>query len=1057
MESSSILIVLFLSLAAVFRRSSASSLRYNISEERPINTLVANVRRDLSRRSSHSATTLPLLRYRLRNESNYFRIDSVTGELRTKSVIDRDELCYMRDVCEITADVIVEPLQYYDIVAIVVNVLDINDNPPRFPQDSVRVEVLESTAVGAAFLLPSADDIDGEDFAVKEYRMVDQGQRKFRLNHAKQADGSDQVRLRLVESLDREHVSNYSMRIVALDGGTPPQSAFLEVLIVVKDANDNPPRLERENYEATLEENLRVGTSILQVKAEDPDEGMNANLTYAFTEDTLLSHGDIFGIVADDGWIYLKGLVDYERERKLVLTVIVADQGSMALSAYARVVIYVSDVNDNAPEITVNNMPGRTNPEVRENLLPGAFASHIVVKDADGGDNGKVECSIDSSRFRLVNLQDTNSEYKLVSAVQFDREQRSEERLTITCQDRGTPRMMTSSLAIKVKIIDENDNSPRFKDDRITVRLRENNVNGTQLTELIATDADEGASAEVDFRIVPVGDSPLTAIAVNQQRFVIATTVFDYEVRHEYAYLIVATDLGTPPRSSTARLDIRIEDLNDERPSFEVDSYVFHATENLPIGTVIGRVRAWDDDRTENHRNIYYSFVDAFPYLSIDPATGEIVNTKVIDREESPSFKVKVRASNNPNSSSSESTNSDVSVKFYIDDENDNFPVISFPSSLNRTLVFPPQRERRTGNRLVKIEASDADEGLNATLSFSTDVTTDAARYFGVEASTGWITVIDDSVDDVISSVGFFHLVIKVSDRGSPPKVSTGTLDIVAFGSPEVSVEQSHSLDTLEGSWMIVVVGVGCGVLAIAVAVAVGLICVRVHRCKVKNKHKYNCRLEANRATSSGSLNKFGARASVLEGGQAEVFAGQGFRGKGKKGVRFNLDEEQGPCISSPIINAKLTCPFPDECAFHRHDSPASSTDSPRPDSIHEPLYTFRGVVNGNRYAPCPVESMSRLQRQPQPIILPVLQQRNGTLKKVDIPTIEPNLFKANYDQAGPARTPSSYSVSGRSSSLAERWSSGSLPDSGRGPSDEDDPVFYSGSQEPFFPAESKV
>lgn len=172
------------------------------------------------------------------------------------------------------------------------------------------------------------------------------------------------MRLRLVESLDREQVSNYSVRIVALDGGTPPNSAVLEVLVVVKDANDNAPRLASENYEATLEENLRVDTAILQVRAEDPDEGMNANLTYSFTEDTLHSHGDIFRIVAGDGWIYLKGLIDYEREKKLVLTVIVADQGSMPLTAYARVVIYVSDVNDNAPEISVNNMPGRMSPEV---------------------------------------------------------------------------------------------------------------------------------------------------------------------------------------------------------------------------------------------------------------------------------------------------------------------------------------------------------------------------------------------------------------------------------------------------------------------------------------------------------------------------------------------------------------------------------------------------------------------------------------------------------------------------------------------------------------------
>lgn len=526
-----------------------------------------------------------------------------------------------------------------------------------------------------------------------------------------------------------------------------------------------------------------------------------------------------------------------------------------------------------------------------------------------------MECVIDSSRFRLVNLQDTNSEYKLVSAVQFDREQRSEERLTITCQDRGTPRMLTSSLAIRVKIVDENDNSPRFKDDRITVRLRENNVNGTQMASLNATDADEGASAELDFRIEAIGDSPLSAVAINQQRFVIATTVFDYEERHEYSYLIVATDRGTPPRSSTARLDIRIEDVNDERPTFEVDSYVFRTTENLPIGTVIGRVRAWDDDHSPNHKYIYYSIVDASPYLSIDPVSGEIVNAKVIDREETPSFKVKVRASNSPDPSSSESTSSDVSVRFYVDDENDNSPVFRFPTSSNRTIVFPPQKERGNGNRLAKIEASDADEGLNATLSFSTDETTDAARYFGVEASTGWITVLDDSVEDVIYSVGVLHLVIRVTDRGSPPRVSTETLDIVATGTPEVSVEQSHSLDSFEGGWMIVVVGVGCGVLAIAVAVAVALICVRVHRCKVKNKHKYNCRLEANRATSSGSLNKFSARVSGLEGGQtSEVFAGQSFRGgKGKKGVRFNLDGEQGPCISAPITDSKLTCPVSSE------------------------------------------------------------------------------------------------------------------------------------------------
>jgi len=60
-----------------------------------------------------------------------------------------------------------------------------------------------------------------------------------------QAGGSKDVRLRLLEQLDREHVGHYSVILVASDGGQPQHSASLLVNIVVTDTNDNVPQFDR--------------------------------------------------------------------------------------------------------------------------------------------------------------------------------------------------------------------------------------------------------------------------------------------------------------------------------------------------------------------------------------------------------------------------------------------------------------------------------------------------------------------------------------------------------------------------------------------------------------------------------------------------------------------------------------------------------------------------------------------------------------------------------------------------------------------------------------------
>jgi len=87
-------------------------------------------------------------------------------------------------------------------------------------------------------------------------------------------DGAEQqLRLRLLRPLDRELTAAYTLRVTSHDDGSPPRSATLTVHVSVGDANDNIPVMEHEEYNITVDENLAIGTVLLNVKARDLDTG----------------------------------------------------------------------------------------------------------------------------------------------------------------------------------------------------------------------------------------------------------------------------------------------------------------------------------------------------------------------------------------------------------------------------------------------------------------------------------------------------------------------------------------------------------------------------------------------------------------------------------------------------------------------------------------------------------------------------------------------------------------------------------------------------------------
>lgn len=104
-------------------------------------------------------------------------------------------------------------------------------------------------------------------------------------------------------SLEREKL----MTMFVLDGGNPSRSNTTQLLVNVRDVNDNAPRFYTALFQESVVENVPVGHSIVRVQAYDADDGENARITYqihSFDPSGPNSEEQLpFGIDPDTGWI----------------------------------------------------------------------------------------------------------------------------------------------------------------------------------------------------------------------------------------------------------------------------------------------------------------------------------------------------------------------------------------------------------------------------------------------------------------------------------------------------------------------------------------------------------------------------------------------------------------------------------------------------------------------------------------------------------------------------------------------------------------------------------
>uniref|UniRef100_A0A8C4ZUU0 Cadherin domain-containing protein n=1 Tax=Gadus morhua TaxID=8049 RepID=A0A8C4ZUU0_GADMO len=522
----------------------------------------------------------------------------------------------------LTIDVTV--LDANDNAPVFSQIQDINDNAPTFPTDIIKLEIRESAGKGARYRVDAAHDEDIGQNGVQSYTL--QRNDNFVLNLQTTSAGSKYGELILDKELDREEQQDIKLFLTALDGGSPQRSGTVVIHVTVLDANDNAPVFSQAVYEASLPENAALKTLVMTVSATDEDEGVNGDVTYGLSRVSDKTR-KLFTLDRLTGEIFVAGDIDFEEGSKYEIFVQAKD--GYGLSSDTKVIISITDVNDNTPVISLKSS---TNP-VPENVSPGTEVGLINVQDRDSEKNRKVRCSLQQHvPFKLI--PSIKNYYSLVTTEKLDRELVSEYNITISATDEGSP-PLTSVKVVHISIADVNDNPPVFEEQTYSSYVPEKNKPGHSLCSVKAHDPDWRQNGTVIYSLLPgeVNGAPVSSyLSVNGDTGLVQSVrSFDYEQFRSFKVHVMARDNGSPPLSSNVTVSVFITDLNDNTPQIlypapEGNSFM---TELVPKaaqgGSLVSKVIAVDGDSGQNAWLSYQIIKSTDPGLfKIDLHSGEI-------------------------------------------------------------------------------------------------------------------------------------------------------------------------------------------------------------------------------------------------------------------------------------------------------------------------------------------------------------------------------------------------------------------------------------------------
>ncbi|KAM4036072.1 protocadherin gamma-C5-like isoform 27-T27 [Anomaloglossus baeobatrachus] len=372
--------------------------------------------------------------------------------------------------------------------------------------------------------------------------------------------------------------------------------------------------------------------------------------------------------------------------------------------------IDILDINDNSPLFSNINQIIKITELVTS---PGVQFPLENAQDVDVGINGISQYRLNPNPYFSLSITKESGSYtaELVLEKILDREEKSEHKLILTAIDGGDP-ARSGSTQITVIVLDINDNSPVFDQSRYKVQILENVPLNTVIIKLNATDSDEGINGEFTYSIDQrTSNSAKEIFNINPiTGEVFVRGAVDFEVSTNYELLIKAIDKGSPKLEGRCRIQIEIEDVNDNDPEIIFVSKNIEIPENAPIGTVVGFITVKDKDSGKNGETKLIASPNLPFTCQLMSQRYALVTSGHLDREKLSQYTIILTASD----LGSPSLSSQITISLNISDVNDNPPAFLH----NVYNAFTPENNE-AGRLLCTVSAVDPDEGANANLIYS--------------------------------------------------------------------------------------------------------------------------------------------------------------------------------------------------------------------------------------------------------------------------------------------------------------------------------------------------
>uniref|UniRef100_A0A8C9W0L6 Protocadherin-8 n=1 Tax=Scleropages formosus TaxID=113540 RepID=A0A8C9W0L6_SCLFO len=627
------------------------TMKYQTYEEDSPDTVIGNLAKDMSLSALGGKTNFRMMK---QFNSSFIKLRESDGQLTIGERIDREKMCRNTVQCLIDFDVVSFSKEQFKLIHVEVEIKDINDNPPEFPSKESTLEIYENTAVGSRIPLDVAVDEDVGSNYIQSYQISVNSH--FTIDVLNRADGVKYAELVLMKELDRETQSSYVLELVATDGGSPSRSGTTTIHIEVKDYNDNSPTFDRSNFSVDIVEDAPVGFLLLDLNAVDPDEGSNGEVVYGFGNQVSAEIRQLFKVDRKSGRLTLESPIDFETKKTYELDVQAHDLGPNPIPSICKVIIHVKDVNDNAPEISITPMTSITAgiAYITEAAAKDSFVALISTSDRDSGANGQVHCTLyGHDHFKLQQAYEDS--YMIVTTTPLDREKIAEYNLTVVAEDLGSPPFKTIT-QYTIRLSDENDNAPVFSKPVYEVSVVENNAPGAYVTTVVARDLDLGNNGKVIYRLSDtyIGGSPAsTFVSLDPATgSLYALRSFNYEVVKQLEIRIQASDGGSPQLHSSALVNLRIVDQNDNAPAITQPVLTNGSAEVLlpkdtPSGFIVTQIKADDADEGVNGELTFKILKEENAMFSINRATGDIYLNREVSFDVNESLKVSVTVNDN--------------------------------------------------------------------------------------------------------------------------------------------------------------------------------------------------------------------------------------------------------------------------------------------------------------------------------------------------------------------------------------------------------------------------